>query len=360
MKPGADAGRLLRMTTISGECDVHVVHLVCTGAFAGVERYVANTAAGLSGRGIAVDVVGGEPVGMQAALEGTTARWHPGATVGEASASLRRLGMPDIVNSHMTQADLLAWLYRRRRSRVRHISTRHFAAPRGGSPLVRTLIGPLARSIRAELAISQFVAESIESQATVVHSGVATRPLSLTRSRTALLLQRLEAEKGGEVALRAWAASSARAGGWRLLVAGDGAERQQLEALVQDLGCDDTVTFLGYRSDVDALLADAGFMIAPTPREGLGIAVLEAMSHGTVVVASAGGGHLETVGAVAPELLFPVGDAEAAAAVIDRLVAEESERERLGSTLREYQRNHFTLDQQMAGTEALYERVMSR
>lgn len=341
---------------------MRVVHVVCSAAFAGVERYVANLAQGQVGAGAEVVVIGGDPQQMGPAVIEAGGQWHAGDSIPAALRQLSAIAPPDLVNTHMSDADLAGYLYRHRyrRRRVAQISTRHFAAPRGSGWAARKLLGLMARGIDADLAISQFVAASIEQSARVVYSGVPDRELSKTRDPSVLMVQRLEAEKDTATGIRAWAASNAWAQGWRLCIAGDGAERASLERLATGLGVADSVEFLGYRSDVDALLAGAGVLLATTPREGLGIAVLEAMSHGTPVIASAGGGHVETVGSVAPELLFAPGSAEAAAASLEALIADPVRREQVGVALWEVQRSRFTLAVQVEQTLALYREVISR
>lgn len=338
---------------------MHVVQLVCSDGFAGVERYLVNLATGLAAQGVDVTVIGGAPGSMREALAGAQVAWRPGGSMLQALREIRSLRDVDLVNSHMSQADLVTALGRTGRD-FRHVSTRHFGAPRGSSRPAAAVFAAVARRVDAQLAISRFVADNVDGVSEVVHSGVATRPLSADRVDEVLLVQRLEPEKDTATGLRAWAVSSARSRGWRLRVVGDGSQRRELEELAGALGVADSVEFLGFRTDVDALLARAGALLAPTPREGLGIAVLEAMAHGTPVVASAGGGHLETVGAVAPEVLFPPGDADAAARALDALVADPARRAALGAALRERQQESFTLASQVSGTRRLYERVLAR
>lgn len=338
---------------------MRVVQLVCSDGFAGVERYIVNLAVGLCADGIDVTVVGGAEVQMRHALETTPAIWRPGSTMLEAKRELHALRAVDIVNSHMSQADLIVSLTGTRRS-FRRVSTRHFAAPRGSSRPAAAVFGPISRRIDAQLAISRFVAENVDGPSQVVHSGVATRPLGGGRRPEVLLVQRLEAEKDTETAIRAWALASARSRGWLMRIAGDGSQRAFLEGLASRLGVEESIEFLGFRADVDELLAHAGLLLAPTPREGLGISVLEAMAHGTPVIASAAGGHLETVGEVAPDLLFDASDPAEAARLIDELVADPARRESVGILLRERQQERFTLSGQVLGTRRLYERVLSR
>jgi glycosyltransferase involved in cell wall biosynthesis len=338
---------------------VHVVQVVCSDGFAGVERYIASLAAGLAAEGVEVSVVGGAERQMTEALGPTAVAWRPGNTMVQALRELRALPRPDVVNSHMSQADLVVALGRAGR-RFRHVSTRHFGAVRGRSRAAAAVFAAVGRRIDAQLAISSFVAQNVEGDSEVVHSGVESRPDGGSRAPEVLLVQRLEAEKDGETAVRAWATSTARAQGWRLRVVGDGSQRALLESLAAELGVGDSIEFMGFRNDVDELLSRASVVLAPTPREGLGIAVLEAMAHGVPVVAAADGGHLETVGIAAPDLLFRPGDAAAAARLLDGLVADPDRRDVAGRALRDLQRERFTLASQVAATRQLYAKVLAR
>ena len=62
-----------------------VVHIVTTGHFAGVERYVCDVAVETASRGWEVAVVGGNATRMPAAL-GNRVRWEPGTTAFDAAA----------------------------------------------------------------------------------------------------------------------------------------------------------------------------------------------------------------------------------------------------------------------------------
>ncbi|WP_152650268.1 glycosyltransferase family 4 protein [Demequina aestuarii] len=329
-----------------------LVHVVCTDAFAGVERHVLSTAVHQSRHGHQVVVVGGSRAHLEPALDEAGARWLPGATLVEAWQSLRSLNAPALLITHMTAADALGgWWSLRTGAPV--VSIRHFAAPRGGRSVTRALLRPIVRRIRAQIAVSHYVADAIGAPSTVVHTGVEpSLSSSLSRENVALIVQRLEPEKDTATALRAWAQSGPPAG-WRLLVAGDGSERASLERLA---ATEPSVTFLGAIDTVPDLMARASLLLAPTPREGLGISVLEAMSHGVAVVATDAGGHRETVGSVPGAALFPPGDAGAAATLIAGLVAESERRESYGVALARRQRDAFDRDTQ---TSALTRAILA-
>lgn len=338
---------------------MRVVHLVCSTGFAGVENYIVNIASGLAHDGVDVTVIGGSREPMQAALAGSGVQWLPGDDMRGARASLRATPAPDILHTHMSQADLVGWLHRRWRGRrSRQVSTRHFAGPRGTGVIARTLFRWVGRSLSAQIAISEFVALNVELPAEVVYTGVDSTDAVTLRESFVLAAQRLEPEKHTAEVIEAWALSVGAAEGWTLRIAGDGSERADLERLARERGVSDSIEFLGHRTDVPDLLGRAGLVVAPTPREGLGILVLEAMAQATPVVASAGGGHLETVGAAAPYLLFPPGDVAAAARVIDGLLGDPELRAAAGHALRRLQQERFTIEGQVAGTRAVYERVL--
>nr|WP_243847433.1 glycosyltransferase family 4 protein [Microbacterium ulmi] len=258
----------------------------------------------------------------------------------------------------MTDADTLGALVRPKGARV--VSTRHFAAPRGGSVPARVVSRLASTRIAGQIAISDFVAGRIESESVVIHTGVATVAdvPSGARENAVLVLQRLEAEKFTDDALRAWSLSGARAQGWRLWIAGDGGERRRLESLAAELGIGGTTDFLGFARDTGDLYRRASVLLAPTRVEGLGLSVIEAMAHGLPVVATDAGGHRETVGPVAEAALYPAGDAAAAAEELDRLVADAALRGRYGAALRDRQRTEFTIDAQITRTLDVYRRIV--
>lgn len=81
----------------------------------------------------------------------------------------------------------------------------------------------------------------------------------------------------------------------RFLVAGDGPERESLEALVKELGIADVVFFLGYRSDVQNVMSQMDFLVLPSLSEGLPLIPIEAFSVGKTIVATAVDGTVEIV-----------------------------------------------------------------
>ncbi len=340
---------------------LHVLHVVCGEGFAGVERYVCTLAPVLARAGLAVTVVGGQPEAMRRELHATGVAWLPGGSLAAAARSIAQARRPDVINAHMTEAELVATVVGALR-RVPVVSTQHFGAARGSGRASRLAVAWADRRLAAQIAISAYVASRTGTSTGVVRSGVgppSPQPEG-EREPAVLVAQRLEAEKGSDVAVRAWAAAAARTRGWRLWVVGSGREADALSALARRLGVADTVDFLGYRSDVRELMGRASVLLATTPVEGLGLSVLEAMAAGLPVVATGSGGHLETVGGVPDAALFPPGDAATAARLLDELVADPGRRHAYGADLRRRQRHAFTVERQARELTDVYREVVGR
>lgn len=344
-----------------------IVHAVRSDGFAGVEQFIVRLAAAQQEGGARVRVIGGDPARMSAALAGTGVGFLPArGSLGVRRALRAVRADADVVNVHMTAAEAAAALAFGRRRRPAVVATRHFAQPRRRRATVH-MNTVAARVVDAEIAISRAVAAEIGVPSTVVHTGLPeTGPATESagprppREGIVLVAQRLEAEKATDVAIDAFAASGLAADGWQLWIAGEGARRAELEAQVARLGLTDTTRFLGYRADVAALMARAQILVAPCPREGLGLTVLEAMQAGLPVVAAAAGGHRDLLDGLEPDVLFPPGDAAAAAARLRELAADAAARDRLADAARERQCSAFSLDAQVAGTEAVYRAAVAQ
>lgn len=102
--------------------------------------------------------------------------------------------------------------------------------------------------------------------------------------RPVLCVARLEYPKGIDILLRAWAYLMAMPSDWRqylrprLLLAGDGTRRTELEQLAATLGIRESVEFLGTRQDIPHLLQESWGFVLPSRWEGMSNALLEAMA----------------------------------------------------------------------------------
>ncbi|MBT8261456.1 MAG: N-acetyl-alpha-D-glucosaminyl L-malate synthase BshA [Bacteroidia bacterium] len=76
----------------------------------------------------------------------------------------------------------------------------------------------------------------------------------------------------------------------RLLIVGEGPEKEACEALCVEKGIDEKVAFLGNSNEVDKILCFSDLFLLPSEKESFGLAALEAMASGVPVVSSNTGG----------------------------------------------------------------------
>jgi L-malate glycosyltransferase len=96
-----------------------------------------------------------------------------------------------------------------------------------------------------------------------------------------------------------------------LVMVGDGPERPDAESEAQELGVAADVKFLGRLDSVASLLQGCELFLLPSTTESFGLAALEAMACGAVVVATRVGGLPEVIDDGASGILEPVGSVEA-------------------------------------------------
>ena len=340
---------------------MRVVHAVQTAAFGGVESYVARLSSAQAEAGDEVTVIGGDVERVRQVVGDRVRVVIPAATLGAVwSAVRRRVDEVDVVHAHMTAAEM-ACSVALLGSRVPLVCTRHFAQRRGRNILVHVGSSVFARNIAAQISVSRFVADSIEGPSVLVYPGVPPRPPAVPwtdREPVVLVAQRLEAEKSTEDAIHAFARSGLASEGWRLDVAGDGARRPALERKVRGLGMTESVRFLGHRSDVTELMERSRILFASSPSEHFGLSVIEAMASGLPVVATASGGHLETLGSAPGAALYPPGDIEAAGRALRELAHDPGRWSAYSRQLQRVQQGSFTLERQERETRRVYESVV--
>ena len=163
--------------------------------------------------------------------------------------------------------------------------------------------------------------------------------------------------KGLDVLLEAFAQVLEALPEARLVLVGDGPEREGLEARARQLGIRERVIFTGFQQDVATHLRLFDVMATPSVcRESCPMSVLEGIAANLPVVASDAGGLPELVVDGETGFLVPPGEATPLAQALLRLLQNEA----LRSTLRAQIGRHaeqFTMPRHLARMEALYRRA---
>jgi len=146
----------------------------------------------------------------------------------------------------------------------------------------------------------------------------------------------------------------------RFLIVGEGECRAALEAQVAELGLQQRVLLVGFRTDVPALLAAFDIFCFPSHLEGLGTSVLDALASGRPVVATRAGGIPEMIEDGRHGLLVPPRDPAALAAALLRLLEQREFAQSLGRAGRQRVEQEFSSERTTEGTLREYEQLLAR
>jgi glycosyltransferase involved in cell wall biosynthesis len=170
---------------------------------------------------------------------------------------------------------------------------------------------------------------------------------------------RLRTVKNHNALIRAFAGIGTQAGA-RLLVAGDGELRNELEALAQQLGVASQVQFLGERDDVAQILAASDAFVLSSHSEGIPLSVLEAMAAGLPVIATSVGGLPEVVRNGIEGLLVPTGNIEALESAMGQLAGDSAARRAMSRAAAERISQKFDAQVMVGSYLSIYKRLGAR
>jgi glycogen(starch) synthase len=276
----------------------------------------------------------------------------------------------DLVHSH--DAGPVLWMYRRAARRERrplvvtlhNVMTRKFAS-------VLVVLAKMLRDADWVTGVSQAVVDdvlgyepSVASRMSVITNGILPPVVDVSPIPDGpahlLCMGRLDEQKGFDLAITALAPVRERHPNVRLVIAGDGPERNRLISTACRLGVDDSVDFLGTvsRSRVATLFRECAAVVMPSRFEGLPLVALEAGWAGRPVVAADVPGLSEAVVPGETALMVPPEDPDALAGAIVRLLDAPDRGGALGRKARIVAAARYSLDRCVDEYEALYNRVV--
>jgi len=270
---------------------------------------------------------------------------------------------PQVIHNHMFRAEVIGTraalaLAEAGRPKPYVVGTVHSSRVRSAedqqllrrlTPAMDRLIA-VSRSIVAKLVAEGRTAAPVE----LIYNGVDLERYEYTEACCTLpeeygfaegspmvgVIARLEPEKGHATLLEAWPIVDRVLPNARLLIVGEGSQRDALEAQAEALGllgddcegdaCVGTrkarpnakVVFTGLRDDVPAVTAALDVAVLPSYREAQGLAILEALALRRPVVASAVGGVTEMIENERTGLLVPPHDPVALGNAIARVLTD--------------------------------------
>ncbi len=299
--------------------------------------------------------------------------------------ALRRLVIErhiDLVHAHDYKTDVLALLLAKT-TRAIPLSTAHGWT--GHAWRERHLYYPLDRRALTRfplvIAVSEQIRETLiasgarPDRVTTVLNGID--PESFRRDPTAVAdarlrigcdpddiviggVGRLEPQKRFDLMIDACAALQSRWPRLRLVVAGDGSLRAQLEGHAAKALRPGTWRFLGQDDDVIAVHHGLNLFVQASDYEGTPNAVLEAMALGTPIVATSAGGTAQLVTDAETALVVPPGNVAALTAAIERALADPDAAARRAVAARRRVEEDLSFAGRVRRVETLYVSLIDR
>jgi len=139
----------------------------------------------------------------------------------------------------------------------------------------------------------------------------------------------------------------------RILVVGGGSRAAMLRELTRELGTEDRVSWLGWRSDLPDLYPAMDCLALTSVDEGTPVAVVEALAAGTPVAARAVGGVPEVLDRVELARLIPEGTVDSVASTLSEVLRLQVSHE-VRDRVRRDTGARFATDRLARDMEALY------
>jgi glycosyltransferase involved in cell wall biosynthesis len=369
-----------------------VLHVVGDSVFGGGSRIVAALAERARSEGHQVSVLttcpalGDDLIRRGVEVVPLDCIWRPIRPLRDLRGLIRltaflRKGRYDLVHTHTSKAGFVGRLAARLAGVRIVVHTLHGFAFHDRSPAVARIAYTALERLAARwcdriVTVSVYLREQALAwrigrppQVVAIPNGIGANAVASSAQRDAaraalelaadtfvlLVVGRLAPQKGLEDLIDALPRVIARATcPVRLLVAGVGPLDARLRQRVEVVGCARAVTFCGFRSDVESLLAAADLVVLPSVREGLSIALLEAMAAGLPIVATSIPANREGSRDGEAALLVPCGAPGALAEAILSLLADPAARRELGQRARAAYEAHYTQERMLLGYMDLY------
>ena len=371
---------------------MRVLHIQKTSGIGGSERHLLSLLPGLRRRGAEVRmcVLGTdrylrfvEPL-EEAGIETTVLSAGPQINpllFRQVAREIRRFG-PDVVHTQGPHAQIYGQPACSR-ARVPAVSSFHSAHARFRRQPIGGLLRATGRLPRRTIAISGFVEAYLSAagfarpeRIRVVHYGIdpggwqpaeaeraaARERLGLTGGEVAVgVAARLIPGKGHAFLIDALALAHRRSPSLRLMIAGDGPLRAELEAHAGRALPGNVARFCGHLDDMRDFIGACDVLAFPTlPElgEGFGLAALEAMAAGRPVVATRVGALPEIVEDGVTGRFVTPGDVNDLAEALAGLAADGALRVSLGEGGRKRCEERFSIDLMLSRTEAVYREAL--
>jgi len=282
---------------------------------------------------------------------------------------------PDIIHSHIFLADVLVRALKL--PNLCLITTFHSPEPWWDKSDIKSRLKTWLEGITARNRVKRYIAVSEEAKimavkylgvqsnyVKVVMNGVDTelfQPSQGVKKDQLIVIHvaRYYPEKAHELLITAFVLVVKKIPEAELWLVGDGPLCHKMKALVEQLGIQNNIKFLGLRSDIATLMQLANIFTLPSEREGLPISLLEAMATGLPVVVTRVGEMSNVVEHETNGLLIECRDSSAISNGLLRLALDKSFSTILGENARVTIINNYSITSTANEYLAVYDQALN-
>lgn len=195
----------------------------------------------------------------------------------------------------------------------------------------------------------------VKNKLTVIYNGIKEFNLA-PREDTAFTvgaISELNKVKGLDTLLYAWSKFIKKHQA-KLVIVGEGEEKENLENMAKNLDILDSVNMIGFVDNARSILSTFDIYCMPSRSEGMPYALLEAGLTGLPVIATSVGGIPEIIESGTNGILVPPEDSEVIFSSLVLLAEDEELRKRLGTNLKLSIQENFSFEKMTRKTFELY------
>jgi glycosyltransferase involved in cell wall biosynthesis len=142
------------------------------------------------------------------------------------------------------------------------------------------------------------------------------------------------------------------------MVLAGGGDASPWQSLAQQLGIEKTLTFAGYRTDLEEYYLRAACLVLPSRKEGISNALLEAQGYGLPAIVSDIPGNREVVVDGVTGCIVPVGDSVRLSEAMLKIYRSPLLRKKYGKAARDRVEKNFSMDCVAVQVKRLYEDLL--
>ncbi len=216
----------------------------------------------------------------------------------------------------------------------------------------------LTESMRQDLLLHEVPAERIY----IIPNGVIIpEKIAAAEQNTSFLFvgnfSQTAAHKGFDILLHAWHGVVREEPAACMVLAGGG-DASPWQKLAHQLGIEKTLTFAGYRTDLEEYYLRAACLVLPSRKEGISNALLEAQGYGLPAIVSDIPGNREVVVDGVTGCIVPVGDSGCLSEAMLKIYRSPLLRKKYGKAARDRVEKNFSMDCVALKVNRLYEDLL--